>query len=348
MLKVREITKKIYAKFPARFWILGGILLLGIFLRTYHFREWLYFYPDQARDATLADNVISGKSSWPLLGPIAASTQFKLGSIYYYFQITSAEIFGSSPWSLAYPDFLFAILSIPLLYIFLRRALNTNLSLALTGLYSVSFYVIHYSRFAWNPNSIPFFVILFLLSLNEFLFAKGKTHWGWIFLIGIAFGVGVQLHTVLLVLLPLVSLLAFAYTMLFDRRSWKKWVVILLVALALNAGQLISEAETNFQNTKYFFSDLDNRSPHESNGLMKNIALDAICHAQANVLFVSSLENNSTCDSFSYFSYDHNAPSYVLTIASISFGSVLFLFGYGLLVYYTLKEKDKRKKYFGD
>jgi len=66
-----------------------GIFLVGIFLRTYHFRQWLYFYPDQARDLMLTQDVLAGKAAWPLLGPIAASTPFKLGPIYYYFQIIS-------------------------------------------------------------------------------------------------------------------------------------------------------------------------------------------------------------------------------------------------------------------
>ena len=68
------------------------ITCIGTFLRTYHFHDWLYFYPDQARDVVLAQDVLNGQSAWPLLGPIAASTPFKLGPIYYYFQILSGKL----------------------------------------------------------------------------------------------------------------------------------------------------------------------------------------------------------------------------------------------------------------
>ena len=335
---------------PKQTWLLILIIAVGIFFRTYNFREWLYFYPDQARDVMIVDGFLSGKSSLPLLGFKAASTNFQLGAMYSYFQIISAKIFGSTPATDAYPDVFFGILSIPLLYYFLKRYFSTNISLALTGLYSVSFYAIRYSRFAWNINPIPFFVILFLLALHEFLFNKNKTHWGWIIALGIALGVGVQLHTVLLVLLPLVSFLAFVYTAKSDWSVWKKWVVIFLIALALNAGQILSETRTNFLNTKYFFNVLNDRSPSQSSGIVDSLALNVICHAQANVLYLSSLENNDNCDSFAYFKYDkgakQNKTNHWVKILSISFGLLVFVLGYGLLGYYLQKEQDEKKRLF--
>ena len=331
-------------------WILIFIVAVGIFLRTYNFSQWLYFYPDQARDITIVSDYLNGKGHLPLLGFKAASTNFQLGAMYYYFQIISAKIFGVGPAQQAYPDVFFGILAIPLLYYFLRKYFSINLALAMAGLYSVSFYIIRYSRFAWNSNSIPFFVILFLLSLYELLVSKGKTHWAWVAAVGLTLGVGVQLHTVLLVLLPVVTLLALVYTIKYDTSVWKKWIAIFLIAIALNTGQVISELKTNFQNTGYFFDVLGARSPGESSGVVSNLVENVVCQSQSNVLYLSSMENNDNCDTVSYFIHDKGAKqdsfTYWTRIFSITFGFVGFVFGYALLIYFARSESDEKKKIF--
>ncbi|HHE45894.1 MAG TPA: hypothetical protein ENL05_00895, partial [Candidatus Moranbacteria bacterium] len=98
------------------FLILGAIFLLGISLRTYQHKNWLYFDDDQANDAIIVSKVVENHQDWPLLGPNMGNTTFRLGPIFYYFQIISAKIFGNNPNVLAYPDLFFSILTIPLFY----------------------------------------------------------------------------------------------------------------------------------------------------------------------------------------------------------------------------------------
>ena len=349
--------KKTYDKFvtyckniPKRNYALALIVLVGLFLRSYNLHDWLYFYPDQMRDVTIVGDFVSGKTLLPLLGFKAASTNFELGAMYYYFQIISGEIFGVTPSTMAYPDVFFGVLSILLLYYFLKRYFSVNVALALTGLYSVSFYAIRYSRFAWNTNPIPFFVILFLLALLEFLYAKNETHWKWIVSIGIALGVGVQLHTVLLILLPITLFGVVIYFFYKKSYPWKKIIIILLIALFLNTGQIISEINRGFKNTKYFFDVLNDRSPGDSGGIFGNLATNVVCHAQANVLYVSSLENNDNCDSLSYLKNGdylmQGKKVIVATLGSVLFGLILLIAGYWLLIYYFRKERDEKRKLF--
>jgi len=341
---------KTVKKVPPGVWILVAIAIVGIFLRTYRFSQWMFFYPDQARDATLVDDVLSGRSTWPLLGPIAASTPFQLGPVTYYFQIAAGALFGVSPWSLAIPDLCFGILTIPLLYVFLKRILTPWTSLSLAGLYAVSFPAIRYSRFAWNSNSIPFFIVLFLLSLSEFLHAKSRAAWAWVVALGIALGIGVQLHTILLVSLPLMTVPAFVFSMRSDPKTWKKWLAVIALAIALNTGQIVSETRTGFQNTQYFFSVLDTRSPHESVGLMRNISLDIACHAQANAFFASSQPKDDTCATFTSFRYVAGGyadrASYASFLASIAFGLAVFILGITLALRRLRTERDARKSMF--
>ena len=142
------------------------IVAVAFAVRVYHFSDWLYFQGDQARDALLVTEAYGGgPGNLPLLGPRAGGTSTRLGPVFYYFQYISVLIFGNrSPAVFAFPDLFFSILTIPLLYLFLRKFFKSGWSILLTLLYSVSLYTVQYSRFAWNPNSLPFFNLLFFFA----------------------------------------------------------------------------------------------------------------------------------------------------------------------------------------
>ncbi len=339
---------------PIHIGILLVIIIAGIFLRTYNFREWLYFYPDQARDVTIVKEVLDGEREWPLMGAIAASTKFKIGPIYYYFQIISGYIFGVQPETMAYPDLFFSILSIPLLYYFSSRYFTKNLSLAITGLYAISFYAIEYSRFAWNPNPIPFFMLLFLIALWKFLLEENKTKWPWVVMIGIALGVGVQLHTLLLLLLPAVLFFAFVFLMLKNRSVWRRWVVIFALAVILNIPQIISEMDKNYANSKLFLKLFTESSENGQKKFGFNLKLDILSNSQSNAHIISGLGNKLDFNFLSIvkhkikYKYAYGIPfnffNYMI-FSGIFLSIFFFFFGYGALVYYYRKETDREKKY---
>lgn len=330
-----------------------AIFSIGIFLRAYHFHDWLDFGDDQVNDATIVGAVVDHNAPWPLLGPKMSHTgndgrkgQYHLGPMFYYFEITSAKIFGNYPDKMAYPDLLFDVLTLPLFYLFFRRFFSTNITLALTGLYVVSFYALSFSHSAWNPNSIPFFVLLFLLSLLEFLARREKTSWMWIVFLGLALGIGIQLHAILLVLLPLVAAIVFFFLL---KRNWRvltKWGAVFLITLILNAGQIASELKKNFSNTRNFFSSIqsDAGAGNGKGSFMNNIPLDISCHMQANAYILSSLGSNE-CN----FSFTNPARWRKISLGSwadLLFGVLFSVFGYGFLIYNFRAEKEEKRKYF--
>jgi 4-amino-4-deoxy-L-arabinose transferase-like glycosyltransferase len=328
-----------------------AIFSIGLFLRATHFHDWLDFGDDQVNDATIVSSVADHNASWPLLGPKMSHTgnggrkgQYHLGPMFYYFEITSAKLFGNRPDALAYPDLLFDILTLPLFYIFFRRFFSTNITLALTGLYAVSFFALNYSHSALNPNLIPFFVLLFFLSVWEFLVRKEKTGWKWAVFLGLALGVGVQLHAILLVLLPLVILIVFSYLLKKNWQVWKKLGAVFLIALILNAGQIVSEIKTNFSNSKIFFSSLQSSGSGSGNGtILNNIPLDISCHVQANAYILSSL-GDSQCN----FSFTDSAQWRKISLSSwanLLLGVLFSVFGYGFLIYNFRREKEEKRKY---
>ncbi|MEI8096984.1 MAG: glycosyltransferase family 39 protein [Candidatus Moraniibacteriota bacterium] len=338
--------------------ILVGILLIGTFLRTYEFHNWLFFGSDQVNDATRVGVVIDGSASWPLLGPDMShsgaggrAARFHLGPIYYYFEIISGKIFGNYPDKFAYPDLLFSILSIPLLYYFLRRFFLKNISLGLTGLYTLSFYILEFSHSAWNVNSIPFFVLLFLLSLYEFILNREKTLWRWVVFLGITLGVGVQLHAILLVLFPMTLLFSFFFFMRKESFAWKQWLLIIAIALFLNAPQIWSEQQTGFANTKIFFGSVKDTPNNGSDSFLVKFLNTANCHIQVNAYMISSIGQDACDFTIIKMFGNHNEkalaslrdPSFVIG-QIFSFG--LSFLGYGLLIFFFRREGDQKKKYF--
>jgi 4-amino-4-deoxy-L-arabinose transferase-like glycosyltransferase len=348
--KIKEIANK------KTFKILFTIILVGIFLRTYNFHDWMRFEGDQSRDATVADNVLAGKADWPLLGPHMNHTTFKLGAIYYHFQIISAKIFGHTPESVAFPDLFFSILSIPLLFFLLKRYFSENLSLALTGLYSTSFFAIKYSRFAWNINPIPFFVILFLLALLEFLLNKEKTKLVWIISLGIAIGVGIQMHVILLFLLPATTFIVFLVLMKGrwnSKNIWLKWVLLFSVILISNYSQLASEFKNNFRNSKTLGRLIYYQVFETENTMVTDFQESVVCHIEANTLMLVSFGDQDSCD-FSYARlFSEKSGKYLKIIIKnkvetliIVLGLIFSIYGYGSIYTNFKREKDKTKKYF--
>jgi hypothetical protein len=161
-----------------------GIVLVSIFLRVYKFDDWMLFKGDSFRDAILISYAYEdGLKDLPLLGPKAGGTILRTGPVFYYLEYLSTLIFQSTEAPVfAYPVLFFSLLTIPLAFFFLRKFFHLNWALVLTGLFSVSFVLVEYARFAWNPNPAPFFNLLFFYALLEIFEEKNsekKMRW-WI------------------------------------------------------------------------------------------------------------------------------------------------------------------------
>lgn len=333
-----------------------AIILVAIFLRTYGYSDLMRFGKDQARDAAIVRGVIDDGEPLPLLGPKAGGTDFKMGPIFYYFQYASAKIFGFSPVTIAFPDLFFSLLTLPLLFFFLKKYFNHNVSLALTALYAVSFFAVQNSRFAWNPNSLPFFCLLFLYSFLELVNPKQKRKILWAVICGIAVGIGVQLHTLYIMVVLPVFLFCSIYLLKKKLLTLKNFVLVLCFALILNIPQIVFEAKTNGQNTRAFFTGITQKSLESLERKFpfpKNILLTFFWHTQANDLFLtgSGSDTNSdfleTLDDLSGNKKGiEGILKYAPNILSLLIGAGLSLLGYFLIVYFLRKEVDMQKKTF--
>ncbi len=332
--------------------ILVGIIFLGVFFRVYHFHDWLQFSPDQARDATLIENVLEGTAPFPLTGPQAGNTLFNLGPLYYEWQYISAALFGMTPQAMAYPDVLFSLLAIPLLYVFVRKYFSIGIALALTGTMSVSFFAITSSRFASNPNAIPFFLMLFLLGLLGMMKEEKQQKLLWPTLTGIGLGVGIQEHTLLLLSMPVVALGVLVWLWKKQRLPWKSFFVALFFVLILNTGQLIHEWQTGGGNIHALLNGIS-RSGGDTE-LMKNTGLIASCQIQANTYIVSSLEDIQDCGGMWQVFRDitrnkHLRSAFlenVMPLMGVLLSLLFSLGGYALWWRALWREKEPEKRHF--
>jgi len=283
--------------------IFAAVILAAIFLRVWHFHDWLFFKMDQARDALLIKQVLENGMGWlPLLGPKAGGTHLNLGPAFYYFQYISAFLFQSAhPAVLAYPDLLFSILSIPLFFFFLKKYFSRDWSMVIAGLYALCFLGIEYSRFAWNPNSLVFFNLLYLYALLNIFdsprttesqqisldkknitpleepVVRGKSvkyKLRWIIAAGLSFAVSTQLHFLSFATLPVITVIFFLFSRKEIKKNlgWKKILLFLGMILLVYLPVFASEIITHWKNTDAFFAAVKSKPSHHS--LWKNILRD--------------------------------------------------------------------------
>lgn len=233
---------------------LTAIMLVAFFIRSWNLEDTLYFKMDQARDATIAMNAHNeGSGMLTLLGPRAAGTFLRLGPTFYYFQYFATLISGSvEPHVMVFPELFFSLLTISLLYYFLRQFFKRETSVLVSGLYGFSFIATQYSRFAWNPNQTPFWGLLFLLGIYKSATAENKKHAGWwLVLAAVGYGVISQLHFTALLALPVVATLFWIF---FRPRKIKPyfWAIAFSVLALFYVPMLLSELTTGWDNYAQF------------------------------------------------------------------------------------------------
>jgi hypothetical protein len=239
--------------------VLAAIIFAAVFLRSYQHKNLLNFQLDQSRDAIIVgDFVRDGFSKIPLLGPHISGSTLQLGPAYYYLLSISAYLFGVSPNSFAIPDCFFSILFVPLLYLFLKLYFSRTTSLALAAIAGVSLFLIIYGRFAWNPNSLPFFTLLAIYGLFKADW-RNILHPGWFYLAVLSAVIATQLHYIYFFMAPV---LIIAYVIIWKPRfKFKQYLAGSLIILVFYLPEIISEIKTDGANTKLLFKNTAERVP---------------------------------------------------------------------------------------
>ncbi len=251
-------------------WIIVVIILLSAWLRLFHFADWLHYEFDQSRDNILVSEALKkGLGSLPMMGPRADGTQLRVGPIYYYFEYVSAFVFGDTPQGHAYFVAIFSIASVLGLYMLSKKFFNTTISLGLAYLYSISFFMVIYSRFGWNPNLLPFFVIVGIYCLLRATEKKTKHPGRWFVICMILFCIATQLHFVAFFALP-IFLVAYLLYMR-PKFSWKVWLASVGIVVMFYIPVVVSDVVMKGFNTRQFVQAFATKTEHTDSFSVKTI-----------------------------------------------------------------------------
>jgi len=282
-------------RFSSKQWALAGLVViigLGLFLRSYHFSDWLHFELDQARDARVVDDGLRGDVfDLPLLGPKAGGTSLRLAPGFYYLEYGSALVFGETPAGMAAFVMMLSVLAIPLFYAFVRRYFPTKLALGLALLFAVSEYLVMYGRFAWNPNLIPFFVLLGCYALLRSVDHEEPRRGRWFVFSVFAFALATQFHFLAFVALPVI--LAAFLIIRRPKLSWKAWAGALAVVCILYLPLALNEAATGGTNTRAFFEAVTGKSTKSEHSLAEKALRDASVHALNGLVVTTGFEGGT-------------------------------------------------------
>lgn len=244
-----KITKSLIAKIA-----FAVVLAISIFTHLFAVNNTYIFQNDEARDALITLKMIqNGKPV--LLGPETSVGNMYLGPYYYYLMVPALWLSNLNPVGPAIMVGLFGIATTYLIFLLGKRNRSPWVGIIAALFYSLSPIMIHHSRSSWNPNVIPFFVCLLLLTPD----LKKPLHQ---LFFGLIVGVLFQLHYVALIL-PGLMFLGALYTFLKSKEYFsllRLGFLALLGFLITSSPFWLFEIRHNFVNSSAFFTYLTNKT----------------------------------------------------------------------------------------
>lgn len=256
--------------------ILIGIFFLALFLRTYRLPEFIAYHQDQVRDLLFIKNHLES-GQFIYLGPKASVGNFFLAPLWYYL-MALVYLVSNSPVA---PALMVAVLNSGaaiLIYLFIKKFFSPSLAIPASLLYAVSHFSIEYSRFAWNPNPIPFFAILAIYAVYVYIYGNRKSY---IYLAVVAANFSFQLHYQGFLLVAAV----FVFPLI--KRDWKRLFVSGVVFLALLTPFFIYEIANGYPNLSQIAGFLGRTTEGRSLGVVNSFRAFTLDYPEflARVLF---------------------------------------------------------------
>ncbi|MEI7749541.1 MAG: glycosyltransferase family 39 protein [Candidatus Moraniibacteriota bacterium] len=314
---------------------------VGIFLRTYHFSDWLHFEIDQAFDYELVSPAVDhGIGNLPLLGPNVGGGMLRLGPAFYYMEYASAIVFGNTPTGHAMNILLLSILALPLFYLFCRRYFPTIQSIGLLAIFSVSLYLVMYSRFSWSPNVLPFLVLLSFYALLRGVSPRERHPARW-FLVAVAMvAVTSQIHFNSFFVIPIIAIIFTAINR--PRFRWKVWLATLGIVFLVYSPAILNDVKTNRENLHYLKEKFVKTSP--GSFIMPDTLVQTVEYGAYEFFFINTA--NDQINGIKLKDYGFEPGVYgdgfglkILALALSVFGSVV-------LIIRTFRETDADRKNF--
>jgi len=162
-------------KFLKKYWeeiLLTIFILIAGILRFYHITRLEFFTYDQARDALFVKRMIVDHE-FRLLGTQTSLPGMYLPPFYYYTIAIVLWLGRLNPVAIDIYSALIGVLSVPLVFSVSNKIFGKPAGIFSAGLFAVSPLVVELTRRAWNPNTLPFFILVTFYFVYQY-FKEGK------------------------------------------------------------------------------------------------------------------------------------------------------------------------------
>lgn len=237
------------------------IIVLALVLRLYRIDEYMTFLGDEGRDAIIVNDLVKG-GNIPFIGPPTSVGNMYLGPFYYYMMAVPFYFTDSNPVSASVMVAVLGVASIGMVFYLSLRWFGLSGAVVASLLYAISPVAIEYSRFSWNPNPTPFFVLLTAVGLWKI---HQRKNLAWLLLVGFGTAGALQMHYLAILFLPVVIIVWFLELRARARTREKlgKFVLAsiagLLIFVALNIPLLLFDMKHNFLNMRALMDLLTNK-----------------------------------------------------------------------------------------
>jgi hypothetical protein len=227
------------------------LIFIGIVLRFYNFTGFVTYLGDQGRDTIVMRRIVT-LEHLPGIGASSSVGSLFLGPFYYYLVAPWLLITGFNPVGPALGVAFFSTLFIAVMYYVAKDLFDKKVAIIAAALTALSYTMVWFARFSWNPNLLPFSS---LLTFYFFVRAQQKHRASDFFLAGVFLSISTQFHYVSLAFGLPISLLFVYYG--FQKRTELKNVLTNLASMVfgfalLQAPLIIFEFKNNFINTMGF------------------------------------------------------------------------------------------------
>jgi len=188
--------------FIKKYWqeiLLGIFILIAFVLRFYNITDLQFFTYDQSRDALFVKRMIIDHE-FRLLGTQTSLPGMYLPPFYFYTITPILWLFKLNPIGIDIYSAFIGVLTVPMVYLVANKIFGKPAGVFSAGLFGVSPLVVELTRRAWNPNTLPFFILVSFYFLYRY-FTEKKVKY---FLLSFGFyGYCLSLHFGAWTLLPL-------------------------------------------------------------------------------------------------------------------------------------------------
>ncbi len=225
------------------------LIVIAVFLRFWRIWELTEFLGDQGRTGIIIWNAWVHKIP-PLVGPPVLSGQF-LGPFFYYFISLPFVLSGFHPLAPALFIAAIGVFSVYIVFFLGKELFGFWVGAGIAGLYAVSPYIISSDRTLWEPNIIPFFILLYIFFVYR-IYQKRK--FSSFFSMGIIVGILVQLHYPNIFFIALSSL--FWLFMLINRKKGESIKALFLWFFAGTVGFFVVLSPFLYYESQHSWQDI--------------------------------------------------------------------------------------------